>query len=118
MGIDYLNEKHLWNCGDGSDVRRSDDGGRIWTTVSNAIVGNFIRFINDQTGWIANQTQLVATNDGGRTWNKLKPPAKTIAAISPLSKTEGYILDSDTLLYFTEDAGQTWSAQKLIPMKL
>jgi photosystem II stability/assembly factor-like uncharacterized protein len=117
-GLDYVDEKTVWNCGNGSQVRRSDDGGQIWNEVSNCIseriiVFKYISFINDQTGWVASETQLVVTNNGGQNWIELESPSKMIGAISLLSDNEGYILDTDNMLYFTKDAGKTWGTQKM-----
>lgn len=112
--MEYVDENTVWNCGNGNQVRVSHDGGQTWTEAASCIIGQMMSFSNAQTGWIASETELVVTQNGGQSWNVLEFPLGKIIAISLLSENEGYILGGNNVLYFTKDGGKTWGTQKAV----
>ncbi len=120
FGLDIVNENIAWNCGNGGNVRVTIDGGKSWKETSD--FGDFepdhcrfLSFLNEQTGWIASPTRLASTNDGGKIWHEMNIPegANEIASIYLRTPNEGYLMDSNGILYITGDSGNTWSSQDL-----
>lgn len=120
FGLDIVNEKLAWNCGNGGHVRVSKDGGETWKEVTN--FGDFepehcrfLSFIDEQTGWIASTWRLAVTTDGAKTWKEMDSPAgdQDTAAIFLRTPNDGYMLDVTGVLYVTQDGCKTWSTRKL-----
>ena len=120
FGLCIVNDKIAWNCGNAGNVRKTVDGGKNWVAVSD--FGStepdqcrYIKFFDENTGWIASNKLLAFTSDSGKVWNKAKLP-DGIGEITAMywSKVEvGYLIDTNNNLYTTEDSGKTWSSKKL-----
>jgi hypothetical protein len=61
----------------GKDIYRTLDGGQTWSLMSTVDWEGQFSFVNDQIGWavtrLGEKTELVYTNDGGRTWLIIEP---------------------------------------------
>jgi photosystem II stability/assembly factor-like uncharacterized protein len=110
-GLEIVDEKTAWNCGNGG-TRVSTDGGRSWKTVAPSPCAS-LSFLDGRTGWAANAIVLAATDDGGATWTRLYPPLgdNEIVAIALRTTRDGYILDNAGDLFVTADGGLTWEAR-------
>lgn len=115
-GLNILNENLAWSCGNGGDVRKTTDGGKTWVEVTD--FGDnmpnqcrYLSFLDENTGWIAAPKKLGSTSDGGQTWLTLSLPSdiKDIIAIDLLDKNTGYLVDTNSKLYLTNDGGLTWT---------
>jgi len=120
FGLEIVNEKVAWHCGNGGHVRLSTDGGQTWQQVANFGPSEpnqcrFLSFLDDTTGWAATPALLGATNDGGQTWTEIALPEglEMIAAMQLRTAQDGYLLGSNGSLYVTADGGQSWTAQAL-----
>ncbi len=105
-GIEIVNEKTAYACGNSRNVRFSRDGGKTWEAAKNIGDGEpnhcrYLSFLNPQTGWIASGELLASTTDGGNSWDKIDIPsgAGDIMAIDLSSGNTGYIFDSNGSLY-------------------
>lgn len=63
FGLDIVNEKVAWNCGNGGHVRKTIDGGQNWENVSDfgESVPNhcrYLSFLNENVGWIASPEKI------------------------------------------------------------
>lgn len=117
-GLEIVNETLAWTSGNGGNVRVTKDGGVTWQPVADVKmlgVSQYISFIDEKTGWIADETQLVATSDGGQTWTDVALPGEVrmIVAIGLRTASNGYVLDFTGTLYATQNAGKTWTALAL-----
>lgn len=120
FGLDIINEKVAYSCGNGSHVRKTIDGGKNWTEVadfggSKPDHCKYIRFIDEEIGWIASNNKLGFTKDGAKTWQEIKLPEgiSNIIAIDLLSEDEGYVLDDSNNIYLSKDGGTTWENKKV-----
>jgi photosystem II stability/assembly factor-like uncharacterized protein len=120
FGLDIVDEKIAWNCGNPGHVRLTTDGGKTWTAVADYGPGEpnhcrYLSFLDAQTGWAATPGMLAATSDGAATWTDLALPAGTgeIAAISLRTPTDGYVLDARGTLLATADGGTTWESNSV-----
>jgi photosystem II stability/assembly factor-like uncharacterized protein len=120
FGLDIVNEKLAWHCGNAGHVRVSTDGGENWNAV--ASFGDmepeqcrFISFVDEKTGWIAAPARFAITADGAQTWKELDSPAGNTdtAALFLRTANEGYLLDVNGVLYATQDGCKTWRSHKL-----
>jgi photosystem II stability/assembly factor-like uncharacterized protein len=107
-GLEIVNEKVAWHCGNGG-TRVSIDGGRTWKTVAPSLCPN-LSFLDAQTGWSASPNQIRRTGDGGATWRILESPidGEYVAAIALRTKDSGYVLDELGDIYATADGGLGW----------
>jgi photosystem II stability/assembly factor-like uncharacterized protein len=112
-GLEIVDEKVAWHCGNGG-TRRTVDGGRTWQTVAPSACPN-LSFLDAQSGWSASSYELKATDDGGAAWRILASPAGDghIAAIALRTRGDGYVLDDEGTLYATADGGKSWEARSL-----
>lgn len=115
FGLDIVNEKIAWHCGNLGEVRQSFNGGQSWVMVtdfgrSEPNQCRFLSFIDENIGWIAAPDLLGMTKDGGTTWTRLARPdgIGSIAAICLRTANEGYLLNTDGIVFITNDAGKTW----------
>lgn len=119
-GLDIVNENLVWCCGNNGNIRVSKDLGQSWDAVSDCKGPcKFISFVDDKTGWVANTDWLQVTSDSGKTWKDITIPSELngIAAINLFSTTDGYILNSNGMLYSTKDGGKTWSTPQDLGIK-
>ncbi|MBN1148178.1 MAG: hypothetical protein JXA78_13045 [Anaerolineales bacterium] len=131
----FLDEVHGWAVfttrasGVGFwELRETRDGGLSWQTILQAqpeicVSGAFpcipqqLVFLDRQYGWLTGDHQLFATQDGGRTWQKIAGDYLDPRLWLPdlLSQEIGYVLASggngwysDHALLKTTDGGQSW----------
>lgn len=119
-GLDIVNEKLVWSCGNSGNIRVSKDFGQNWDAVTDCMGPcNLISFIDDKTGWVASTSWMQATSDSGKTWKDVKIPEglNDITAINLISANEGYILSHSGMFYSTKDGGKTWSSPKDLGVK-
>ncbi len=112
-GMDIVDEKVAWHCGNGG-TRRSTDGGQTWKTVTPSLCP-YMSFLNEKTGWAASADAIQVTNDGGAIWNSISLPeeAGEITAIDLRTDRAGYFLNTAGRLFATKDGGQQWQAASI-----
>lgn len=115
FGLDIVDEKVAWHCGNGGHIRVSTDGAKTWQQVTSYQISHMISFIDAKYGWTANTMSAGETVDGAQTWKdlKLSRGIAAIAAIRVVAPKSGYLLDSNGKLYFTRDGGASWGVQSL-----
>ncbi len=95
----------------------STDGGKTWKASPDKAggFGCILAFSGANTGWFGFGNKFQMTTDGGATWKDLALPkdVSKVAAISLRTPTDGYLIDSNGVLYITQDGGKTWSSQSL-----
>ena len=98
---------------------KTEDGGLTWeTNASQSLIygsSRFIYFINNDIGFIINNTQdvgsvLKRTTDGGITWSSITGISTFLNSIIFTSANTGYMVGLGGV-FKTEDAGITWVLQ-------
>lgn len=88
----------------------TEDGGATWKTVSEKGTSG-INFADENHGWMNNEeSQILATADGGKTWFKTLPDGKSLST-SEFKFTDsqnGWYMDS-TELFHSNDGGRSWT---------
>lgn len=112
--LDIIRKDLIFSGGNGSDVRMSRDGGKIFEVLQDAkglfSINTGISFTDEKVGWVCTNDKLVMTTDGTENWSTVTTPKeiKKIGAIELLSEKEGYVLATNGSLYFTKDGGTSW----------
>ncbi len=117
FGVEIVDDKVAYACGNSCNVIKSADGGQTWARVadfggSNPNQCRMLSFCDENTGWIAHESILASTADGGTTWNKLEAPAK-IMCMKLTNSTTGCLVGMDRKLYITSDSGSTWDTKDI-----
>ena len=126
----FLDEKRGWVGGDKGFLSRTDDGGRSWLRqlVETTDGINDIYFRDKENGFLLSGNAIFATRDNGARWTEARRflPGEFDGADVELysvrfsSKKKGWVVGSvskrdvvvDSILLFTEDAGETWQRQR------
>ena len=116
--------------GDPSIIFKTTDGGKTWAFSR---VPEFkqaaicIYMVDAENGWMGGSSSiekddeegepggpsdLLATTDGGKTWQSQARVPVSIYAIKFLDKTTGWASGSKGAIYRTVDGGRTWDKQK------
>ncbi len=107
-GMEIVDGKTAWHCGNGG-TRVSTDGGRTWRTTAPSACP-YLSFLDARTGWAASPYDLQSTDDGGKTWTDVPLPAtvQELAAIELRPGGNGYLLDAAGRIFVTSDGGRNW----------
>jgi photosystem II stability/assembly factor-like uncharacterized protein len=135
LSIDFIDSEHGWVAGD-AGVLHTIDGGRTWRGDKfRAGCKDYYRlqdmhpastfFLDREIGWLFFSSGLIAkSTNGGRTWCNLFDPAtlwpnddehvfptRQIDNVHFQSATDGVALDTEGLLYESNDGGATWKRE-------
>ncbi|WP_053959399.1 WD40/YVTN/BNR-like repeat-containing protein [Sulfobacillus thermosulfidooxidans] len=106
----------------------TSNGGQKWNTYppiygANGVPGYFaLSFISPDKGWLVDgldNTQVLSTNDGGRTWHQIFPPPDPVKSISFVSRHIGYGLGlpgHPNDIVMTKNGGNTWQVVGKLPL--
>jgi photosystem II stability/assembly factor-like uncharacterized protein len=130
----FLDERRGWVGGDSGFLSRTDDGGRSWVrqTVDTTDGINDIYFRDKEAGFLLAGNAIFGTRDNGARWTEVRRflPREFNGADVELysvrfsSKKKGWVVGSvskhenkrdvvvDSILLFTENAGETWQRQR------
>ncbi len=120
FGLEILDAKNAWSCGNYRNVRISHDSGVNWSELasfggSEPNQCRYLSFSDASNGWIGSQELLANTSDGGKSWTAIKLPEGIleIEAISLLNPKTGYLFDSGGSLFTTTDGAKTWNKKSV-----
>jgi photosystem II stability/assembly factor-like uncharacterized protein len=119
-GLFALGKRRLWAFGSGR-IFASEDGGRTWhSQFDNSFVGlNSGAVAENGNGWAVGGTGAVVltTNDFGEHWvaSLQSDPVGWLESISFWDEQHGCAVGWSTVLYCTEDGGETWTKRRVLP---
>lgn len=120
FGLAIINDQVAYSCGNGSNVRKTRDGGKTWQAVKD--YGKFepnhcryLSFINENEGIIASPEQLGITKNSGEEWTDIALPNDIgdILGIFYSDKKVMYIVDSNKQIYISKSSGESWESKTL-----
>ncbi len=119
LGISAANSNTLWAVG-GDDflVLKSDNGGDLWTkqnTAGGLGDANEVYAVDTQTVWVAVDTLVEWTNDGGNSWSN-KTTIDYTMGMCAVNKNEAWAAvdqgyQNMGYIYHTSNGGETWDEQ-------
>ncbi|MGB7923425.1 MAG: YCF48-related protein [Pyrinomonadaceae bacterium] len=115
--VEFADLNHGWLMSLGGLGQRTIDGGATWEQMElppyfTSPQVNDLRFANENEGWaVGAYGYLAHTVDGGRNWELQESGTteETFSALDVVSPTEVFALTYTGGLYYTNDAGATWS---------
>ena len=130
--IYFTDIQHGWLAGRGGIIYHTNDGGRSWHRQNSGTDFNLgkIFFFDPLHGWAIGKkaygdyppkwkTALIATRDGGQTWQQLiTDKVLSLEAFSFINNSEGWGIDSNSNIVHTLDGGRTWILQRAADEKL
>lgn len=113
--IKWLTEKRAIAIGVLEEERKvsgvtveTSDGGITWQQLPFKEIPQDLYFLDDSFGWIATDRGIWHTEEGGRSWKKIKSQ-KGILAIHFFDSQNGIIAGVPKMLMRTQDGGRKWS---------
>jgi photosystem II stability/assembly factor-like uncharacterized protein len=90
-------------------------GTGTWRALSSGTGKNLhaVDFGSRDTGYIAGDTVLLKTVDGGATWSSLSAPPRSMRYVSFINGGRGLIGGDSATRGYTTDGGATWNYKKL-----
>jgi photosystem II stability/assembly factor-like uncharacterized protein len=128
QGIYFLNPNTGWAVGWSGTILVTADGGKKWKAVSGVATHslstdptatsadvasyslNTVYFRDEKNGWACGFAgELIASHDGGMTWQALKSPVQSQLSSVTIDKAGHIWIAADEQLLVSEDGGQTWT---------
>jgi photosystem II stability/assembly factor-like uncharacterized protein len=114
IGVEATNSNTLFSVGASGTYIKSTDGGLSWN-VQHFLNGktanfNFIRFINQYTGWICGDSGYIAkTTNAGGSWTEQYSNSQTkLSKLFFLNENYGFAIGSNGTVLRTIDGGVNW----------
>jgi hypothetical protein len=112
--LQFLTDKRAIGIGvrDTEDRRQgaiveTNDGGETWQLTPWKDIPVSLFFLNDSLGWIAGESGVWFTEEGGRSWRRLKS-IKNIVRLHFLDAQNGFAAGGRKQFLRTKDGGKTW----------
>ena len=115
----------LYAVGSWKTILKSEDQGESWYPLIVKVTGftsstvflNDVFFLNKDKGFIVgDESRLITTNDGGRTWKDTTfsmTSSSRINAVTFVNDTLGFICGGSNAMFRTKNGGATWEAINL-----
>ena len=91
--------------------------GENWTAQTSVTGNNLygVHFVDEMTGWAVGSDVMMATTDGGETWEMQFGPAEHLRDVQFLDQSTGWAVGSDEEYPFnsTSDGGKNWTGMQL-----
>ena len=95
---------------------KTTDGGSNWQSVSGALDGVDLLFVDSLTGFLGASSSIYKTTDGGDTWYQTNG-ATGGGKIFFINQTTGWAIHSN-IIYKTTDTGENWVIQLSAPSSI
>ena len=120
--VTFSTPKYGWAVGGSGLVLSSTDGGSSWKVAHSGGTGtmNGVSFSDPTHGWIVGQATVLATTDGGATWQAQAPALAddryVIDSVAFADDQTGWLVGEDEwtgqgFVYGTTDGGADWQQQ-------
>ncbi|MCS6908477.1 MAG: YCF48-related protein [Anaerolineales bacterium] len=122
-GADFVNFSNGWLVGEAGSVFYTSDGGQHWKRLLGSTTGQIrdLYFVDDKRGWagVGWSTsgfpgQIIATQDGGSTWNVQRSGITWVNEIQFVTQFEGWAVTGSSgggEILHTFDGGLHWTSR-------
>lgn len=111
--MDFTDANTGWLGSRTGDIIHTTDGGQTWTVLHDStFLGRvWLRFLNEDFGYMAEGRNFLQTTDGGLTWDTLAQNVfpSTINDIEVIDSLN-ILVSQNTRIAWTHDGGMTWSS--------
>lgn len=124
--VHFADNSTGYAVGDAGTILKSIDAGSTWNslTLTGSIASrryNDVYFMNASTGiavggWESNDSisTIIKTTDGGLNWTVVMDNlGSMLNGVHFFNATQGYVVGNDGVIYYTNDAGSSWSLQTI-----
>jgi len=113
--IDFANENLGWAAGRDGTIIHTTDAGNTWTQQSSGTGDTIVavQVVDSNNIWVLSSHNLLRTTNGGSSWNSSLVFSSTLGKDFYINGQYIYIITREGLLYFSDDAGSTWSTKNL-----
>ena len=114
--VQYLNSSDAWAVSQGGVIAHSNNGGEDWDIQYEKPGYSFggVHFVNNQTGYVVDWSEVCKTNNGGEDWifqNLPNPLGLDVESVFFINPDTGWIAGSYKTIYHTTNGGNTWTSQ-------
>ncbi|MBV6512001.1 MAG: Ycf48-like protein [Ignavibacteriaceae bacterium] len=119
--LDFFNASVGYSAGYNTPALKTTDGGKTWSEIFGGVSGyvstrvqtiseNHVIMHFQQSGSGSGKSFLVATNNGGMSWQDITNPDHfNVRAFQFLTPLLGYAVGDNGILFITQDGGNNWS---------
>ncbi len=86
----------------------SNDGGVTWQQIPFKEIPRSLSFLNESLGWIVSDSGIWATEEGGRSWKKIRSQ-RGLLQVHFVDPENGFAIGAERTFLRTTDAGKTWT---------
>lgn len=111
-----MDRNNAWIGSDDGRIFYSEDACLTWTVQEDQVIHtgewNCIEFVDENVGWAAGASNIVAkTTDGGTSWSAVTGPnaGQDAISIEVFDRNRVWLGYGDGTLWYTLDAGVTWT---------
>jgi photosystem II stability/assembly factor-like uncharacterized protein len=112
-GVAAIGLDHAWAVGDGGTIVGTEDRGNTFTVRNSGTIEMLeaVSFVDLKMGWVVGVGTILATTDGGFTWETKLENRYNLNGVVFLDPKTGWAVGDGGTIVATIDGGDTWTLQ-------
>ncbi len=112
FSVFFINAITGWTSHTSTSLSYTNDGGESWlnrSTTPDQIITLAVFFSDEQQGWCSGSDGIIATTDGGVTWNRQVSISNGVLwSLDFIDTHNGWAVGEHGIILKTSNGGQTW----------